>query len=42
MELDSYFIVADENRIEQVLSNLIDSAVKSNDGGAITISTEID
>jgi len=41
-ELESTPIIADENRIKQVISNLIDNAIKFTQKGEITISIEID
>jgi two-component system, OmpR family, sensor histidine kinase VicK len=41
-ELESTSIIADENRIKQVISNLIDNAIKFTQKGEITIATEID
>jgi two-component system sensor histidine kinase VicK len=41
-ELVSTSIIADENRIKQVISNLIDNAIKFTQKGEITISIEID
>jgi two-component system sensor histidine kinase VicK len=41
-ELESTSIIADENRIKQVISNLIDNAIKFTQKGEITISIEID
>jgi signal transduction histidine kinase len=41
-ELESTSIIADENRVKQVLCNLIDNAIKFTQKGEITIATEID
>jgi signal transduction histidine kinase len=41
-ELESTPIIADESRIKQVISNLIDNAIKFTQKGEITISIEID
>jgi two-component system sensor histidine kinase VicK len=41
-ELESIPIIADENRIKQVICNLIDNAIKFTQRGEITIATEID
>ncbi len=41
-ELESIPIIADENRIKQVICNLIDNAIKFTQRGEITIGTEID
>jgi len=41
-ELEFTPIIADENRIKQVISNLIDNAIKFTQKGEITISIEID
>jgi len=41
-ELESTSIIADENRVKQVLCNLIDNAIKFTQKGEITISIEID
>ncbi len=41
-ELESTSLIADENRIRQVICNLIDNAIKFTKEGAIAISTEID
>jgi len=41
-ELESAPIVADENRIKQVICNLIDNAIKFTQNGEIAIATEID
>lgn len=41
-ELERTVIVADQNRIKQVISNLIDNAIKFTNEGTITVTTEID
>lgn len=41
-ELESTPIIADENRIKQVICNLIDNAIKFTQRGEIIIATEID
>ena len=41
-ELESTPIIADQNRIKQVISNLIDNSIKFTHDGKITISAEID
>jgi signal transduction histidine kinase len=41
-KLESADILADQNRIKQVLSNLIDNAIKFTEEGTITITAEID
>jgi signal transduction histidine kinase len=41
-ELESADILADQNRIKQVLSNLLDNAIKFTEEGTITITAEID
>jgi two-component system, OmpR family, sensor histidine kinase VicK len=41
-ELESVDILADQNRIKQVLSNLLDNAIKFTKKGTITITAEID
>ena len=41
-ELDSIPIRGDQNRIKQVISNLLDNAIKFTQEGKITVSTEID
>jgi signal transduction histidine kinase len=41
-ELESTGILADENRIKQVICNLIDNAIKFTEEGTITVTTEID
>ena len=41
-ELESTSIIADENRVKQVICNLIDNAIKFTQKGEITISIEID
>jgi signal transduction histidine kinase len=41
-ELESTPMIADQNRIKQVISNLIDNAIKFTHDGKITISAEID
>jgi two-component system, OmpR family, sensor histidine kinase VicK len=41
-ELESTSILADQNRIQQVISNLMDNAVKFTPEGAITVTTETD
>jgi two-component system sensor histidine kinase VicK len=41
-ELESTPIIADENRIKQVICNLMDNAIKFTQRGEITIGTEID
>jgi two-component system sensor histidine kinase VicK len=41
-ELESTPIIADENRIKQVICNLIDNAIKFTQRGEIIITTEID
>jgi two-component system, OmpR family, sensor histidine kinase VicK len=41
-ELESTPIIADENRIKQVICNLIDNAIKFTQKGEIIIATEID
>jgi two-component system sensor histidine kinase VicK len=41
-ELESTSIIADENRVKQVIRNLIDNAIKFTQKGEITISIEID
>jgi K+-sensing histidine kinase KdpD len=41
-ELESVDILADQNRIKQVLSNLLDNAIKFTERGTITITAEID
>ena len=41
-ELESISIIADENRVKQVICNLIDNAIKFTQKGEITISIEID
>jgi signal transduction histidine kinase len=41
-ELESTSIIADENRVKQVICNLIDNAIKFTQKGEITIATEID
>jgi len=40
-ELDSTHILADENRIKQVIANLIDNAIKFTEEGVVTVSVEI-
>jgi two-component system sensor histidine kinase VicK len=39
---ESHLIIADQNRIKQVIGNLIDNAIKFTQKGKITITTEID
>jgi two-component system, OmpR family, sensor histidine kinase VicK len=39
-ELESTHILADQNRIKQVISNLIDNAIKFTEEGTITVTTE--
>ena len=41
-ELESTPIIADQNRLKQVINNLIDNAIKFTRDGKITISAEID
>jgi two-component system, OmpR family, sensor histidine kinase VicK len=41
-QLDSISIIADQNRIRQVICNLLDNAVKFTRKGTITVSAEID
>jgi signal transduction histidine kinase len=40
-ELDSIHILADENRIKQVIANLVDNAIKFTEEGMISVSVEI-
>jgi two-component system, OmpR family, sensor histidine kinase VicK len=40
-ELESTHIYADQNRIKQVISNLIDNAIKFTEEGTISVTTEI-
>lgn len=40
-ELDSAHILADENRIKQVIANLVDNAIKFTEEGIVTVSAEI-
>ncbi len=40
-ELESIQIVADQDRIKQVITNLVDNAIKFTEKGTITITTEI-
>src|ERR671918_574113 len=41
-ELESTLIIADQDRIKQVISNLIDNAIKFTKVGKITVTAEID
>jgi signal transduction histidine kinase len=41
-ELESTLISADQNRLKQVISNLIDNALKFTEEGTISITTEIE
>jgi two-component system, OmpR family, sensor histidine kinase VicK len=41
-ELESSHILADQDRIKQVITNLVDNAIKFTEKGMITLTTEID
>ncbi|HZD34918.1 MAG TPA: HAMP domain-containing sensor histidine kinase [Nitrososphaeraceae archaeon] len=41
-ELESTYVFADQNRIKQVMSNLIDNAIKFTSEGTITVTAEIE